>query len=350
MLRDKIFFVSSLLLVVLIFAFAIVSLFVSTASAEVVDVGGTDVTIDGKSFDLPFLNGFVLYNVSSQYAFIDNNYHGFYNFSIVASDLPDTDNLVLKNGVMTLFTTPIEYTSSSSSNSWFHSWHFSQFQVSSYELAAFGSGIGAFSVPVNLYINGDYTFLLDDDSQFLTSFNPELLSVLYSASWLSGPTGFVQVLTFSFIDTYHNIIFSSLKLNLIYNITATYASYPSLGTVNSSGASNLGSVSFYNWNCTALSASESSFNQGFNAGYSSGFTSANNTVTETSASYSAGYYAGSNAAGNYTFFSLLSAVVDVPVKTFVSLFNFEILGFNMLSFVSSLLAVCTVLAVVHRFL
>lgn len=89
---------------------------------------------------------------------------------------------------------------------------------------------------------------------------------------------------------------------------------------------------------------------GQKAGYSEGMFDANSIVTESSASYTAGYYAGLTEGGDYSFFSLISAVVEVPVKTFVGLFDFELLGVNLLGFVMSILGVSVVLSLVRRLL
>lgn len=77
------------------------------------------------------------------------------------------------------------------------------------------------------------------------------------------------------------------------------------------------------------------FEQGKNEGYSSG--------------YSFGYDAGVNAGKNYSFLSLMSSVVDAPVKAFTGLLNFEVLGFNMAGFVISLLSVALLLKIIMVF-
>lgn len=59
-----------------------------------------------------------------------------------------------------------------------------------------------------------------------------------------------------------------------------------------------------------------------------------------------GYKEGVAAANDYTFDGLLTAVIDVPVQAFTSLFNFEILGVNLANFFLALLSICIVLAVV----
>lgn len=65
--------------------------------------------------------------------------------------------------------------------------------------------------------------------------------------------------------------------------------------------------------------------------------------------YEEGYSAGLNAGGQNSFLSLLTAVVDAPVTAFTSLFDFELLGYNMKTFVLSLLTLAFVVAIVRIF-
>lgn len=66
--------------------------------------------------------------------------------------------------------------------------------------------------------------------------------------------------------------------------------------------------------------------------------------------YDTGYNKGVASANEYSFDGLLSAVFDVPVRTFTSLFNFEVLGVNLTTFFLSLLTLAGVLAVVRMLL
>ena len=63
-----------------------------------------------------------------------------------------------------------------------------------------------------------------------------------------------------------------------------------------------------------------------------------------------GYNKGAKAAGNYTFLSLISAVVDVPIQAFSSLFSFDILGINIKNFLLGLFTLAVVLCVVKLIL
>lgn len=83
----------------------------------------------------------------------------------------------------------------------------------------------------------------------------------------------------------------------------------------------------------------------YNAGYSAGIDNANNTVRIGSASYNAGYSNGINDADSYSFTSLVSSVIDAPVKAFRGLLNFEILGVNVSAFVLGLFSVGLLIAV-----
>lgn len=99
---------------------------------------------------------------------------------------------------------------------------------------------------------------------------------------------------------------------------------------------------------------------GYSSGYDSGFvagkTNADNTVTSTSASYSAGYQKGVESAGNFSFMSLISAVIDAPIRAFFGytengvthpgLFSFNILGYDMSALVLSMFSACVIIMII----
>lgn len=88
---------------------------------------------------------------------------------------------------------------------------------------------------------------------------------------------------------------------------------------------------------TAYSKGESAgYENGYNIGYGVG--------------ESVGYNKGLSSSNAYSFNSLLSAVLDVPVNTFTSLFNFDLLGVNLANFFLSLLTVCVIITVVRLLL
>lgn len=78
---------------------------------------------------------------------------------------------------------------------------------------------------------------------------------------------------------------------------------------------------------------------GYNQGYSKGLAQGN---TE---GFNEGYIEGLNTSNNFTFNSLISSVIDVPVRTFTSLFDFDLLGVNLAGFFYALLTFCAVIVI-----
>lgn len=139
------------------------------------------------------------------------------------------------------------------------------------------------------------------------------------------------------------------------------------------------SVSFNKWSASLLGASvlggtghpnllpdflisfssQGTYSEGYSQGFSAGFnvdrqeainqSFADGQATGYKNGYSAGLNEGVKINENGNFNSLMTAVVDAPVTVFSKLFNFEILGVNMLTFAQSLLTLCLTVTVV-RFL
>ena len=89
-----------------------------------------------------------------------------------------------------------------------------------------------------------------------------------------------------------------------------------------------------------LNQVDNAFNNGVSDGYNAGYKEG----------YETGKIAGAAGANDYSFFSLISAVVDVPVQAFSSLFNFELLGFNLLNFFLGVITVALVIKLLKWFL
>ena len=89
-----------------------------------------------------------------------------------------------------------------------------------------------------------------------------------------------------------------------------------------------------------LNQVNNAFNNGVSDGYNAGYKEG----------YETGKIAGAAGANDYSFFSLISAVVDVPVQAFSSLFNFELLGFNLLNFFLGVITVALVIKLLKWFL
>lgn len=61
--------------------------------------------------------------------------------------------------------------------------------------------------------------------------------------------------------------------------------------------------------------------------------------------YTNGYNKGVEEANNYSFTGLISAVFDVPIQTIFGMLNFEILGVNILTIVTSILSIALLIFV-----
>lgn len=107
---------------------------------------------------------------------------------------------------------------------------------------------------------------------------------------------------------------------------------------------------------TALSDNEyyqSGYNEGNSYGYSQGYSAGESDGYSSGYSagetigYNNGYSQGVEAGGNYSFFSLISAVIDAPIQAFMGLFNFELLGINLAGFFTGLLTLAFIITIVR---
>lgn len=107
--------------------------------------------------------------------------------------------------------------------------------------------------------------------------------------------------------------------------------------------STLNSDDSYNMGYTA--GQSAGYSNGYTAGQSSGYSegySAGDTI-----GYNRGYSAGVEVGNDYTFFSLVSAVIDAPIQAFMGLFNFELLGINLAGFFTGLLTLAFIITIVR---
>ena len=99
---------------------------------------------------------------------------------------------------------------------------------------------------------------------------------------------------------------------------------------------------------------QNGFNQGYQQGYVSGDSEGYNTGYSAGKNegydigYTTGYNEGLTAENDYTFLNLFTSVVQAPVDIFKSMFDFEILGFNLSHFLTALLSVGLIIAIVAR--
>lgn len=85
------------------------------------------------------------------------------------------------------------------------------------------------------------------------------------------------------------------------------------------------------------------YKQGYNKGYADGNS---NKEAYGKAQRQAGKDEGIAQANDYSFTSLISAVFDVPIQTLFGMLNFNILGINILTFVTSILSILLLIFVI----
>lgn len=85
----------------------------------------------------------------------------------------------------------------------------------------------------------------------------------------------------------------------------------------------------------------------YSQGYKEGYAKATNTVNKDSASYLQGLQ--DSNAYDYTFYGLMSSVINAPVQAFSGMFDINILGTNLRAFLLALLTISIVILIIRKF-
>lgn len=123
------------------------------------------------------------------------------------------------------------------------------------------------------------------------------------------------------------------------DIPQFFLTYRKYYTVNAFDFSNNG---YY------LQGLEAGTSQGYDKGYNEGYSEGNSVGYNNG--YNEGFDDGVLDSNNYSFFGLITAVIDAPVRVLTSLFNFNFLGINLWVFITSILTLSLVVFVVRKFL
>ena len=174
----------------------------------------------------------------------------------------------------------------------------------------------------------------------------------------SSPTKYIVFVLPSLF--YFSITQSNNFNSNIYSMSFSLSSYNGVvfSTIGDSILSqgNLSDISLtlISTNAVLTPEQEEYYNSGYTAGYNDGKTAGVNSVnTEQyfdngyTAGYNDGKTAGIASANDYSFISLFGAIFDAPVKTFTSLFNFDLLGVNILSLITALFTLCVIVVIVR---
>ena len=207
-------------------------------------------------------------------------------------------------------------------------------------------------------IPADKESMIDDDKVVVT----------FNSGLLFDPTtfifqGFPHDMTVNFVFTYKN----GHKFKNVYSVSSSgiLVSYFGGGTDLTTGQtqvfdfSSVASIDSMTMTFTHLRMFKDyadvlvlSIAQGYGLGYAKGIEEQKNIDYNVwyMGRYNQGYSDGVKAAGEYTFLSLLGAVVDAPLQAVSGMLNFNLLGFNMLNFFYALLTCALVIAVIRLIL
>lgn len=165
------------------------------------------------------------------------------------------------------------------------------------------------------YHDDNFTNIMDFDCTITIEFNG---GIVVSLSYLQGNTIEIDWHDINGVD-YSNYLLFSITVSTTTNIYAVNTYYGF--SMELSGTYTDGYASGYN---AGLRASNGNYQNGYNAGY-------NDARTQT----------------QYTFFNLISAIIDTPIYYFSQLFDYELLGINIKNFLLGLLTLGIVLAVIR---
>lgn len=107
-----------------------------------------------------------------------------------------------------------------------------------------------------------------------------------------------------------------------------------------------------NSNADYLNAYNNGFDDGNKSGYDSGYGDGYKKGSDVGYTngYNKGYNLGSSSSGDYSFLSLIGAVIDAPLQALSGLLDFNLLGFNLLQFFYSIVTCALIVTVVRLFI
>ena len=172
--------------------------------------------------------------------------------------------------------------------------------------------------------NLDFVGVKFDNDNVYEDINEPLSKVTYynSVTYFTADNGFLKISYLSSLDNQSTSIYNREH---IYYFTATSGDNYNLGYQDGYNAGN-------------IDGKQLGYNQGFDNGRNDGYNNG----------YNSGYSAGVESAHNYTFLSLISAVVTVPFTAFKSIFNFDLLGVNIFTLVGSLFTIAVILTIIKK--
>lgn len=159
---------------------------------------------------------------------------------------------------------------------------------------------------------------------------------------------FGQTFTLEIVDGLNNIV-DTLELNTA-DVDYSQVRYLDISGYTDCYVSKILFVAARGDLCYFRCDFSSSYSSGYKAGYGDGYSSGLDSYnTGYDAGYHDGYTRGAES-GSYTLLGPIAAIAGIPATVLTSLFNFEIMGVNILGLVTGLITVAVIAWVVKKFI
>lgn len=176
----------------------------------------------------------------------------------------------------------------------------------------------------------------------LTPSNQAITIPIYPDFYYTGFANNSQ--NFFYIEYYYNYnhpILGMIKQGIIFNIPCPndWTYIPRTYTINQNATE---------WQDGYDIGYGDGYNDGNSAGWTDGYAEGEEYGEQVGEArgIGIGYQQGIEDANQYTFSSLITAAIDIPIRTFQAFFNYDVLGFNLSYFIQSLFTVIVVITVI----
>lgn len=182
-----------------------------------------------------------------------------------------------------------------------------------------------------VFTNVDYTILFLDKSMNPIYYNSSYSGDYYINNTILGMGSESNGMLLSDVLTSGDVHFYNFPVDVYGIMLISYHNANEIAHAYSLTARFLGDVK-----------SQEAYDNGFSAGVNS--INKNDIFNQ---GYTKGFSEGSAEGSNYTFMSLLGAVIDAPISAFTGMFDFTLLGVNLRSFILAMLTLAIVIVLIR---
>ncbi len=182
-----------------------------------------------------------------------------------------------------------------------------------------------------VYTNVDYTILFLDKSMTPIYYNSSFSGDYYINNTILGMGSESNGMLLSDVLTSGDVHFYNFPVDVYGIMLVSYHNANEFAHAYSLTARFLGDVK-----------SQEAYDNGFNAGVNS--INKNDIFNQ---GYTKGFSEGTAEGSNYSFLSLIGAVIDAPISAFTGMFDFTLLGVNLRSFILAMLTLAIVIVLIR---